>query len=127
MKARSAWVLLLGVSLAVMVAGGCSTKPADEPVGVAWKSNLPKKARRILDRADGIELCSLEPSPDPDREGERIRAWTVLGKTAIAARESGNCSRSSTRASPSRTRPGRRVSSRGTPSGPVMAARRSSW
>jgi hypothetical protein len=45
---------------------------------------MPAKAAAILDRADQIELYSLEPDPDSNAakapKGARFRGWPVLGK-----------------------------------------------
>jgi hypothetical protein len=51
------------------------------------KGGLPEKAAEILERADRIELYSLEPEPDPkaakDPTATFFRGWLVLGKTVI--------------------------------------------
>jgi hypothetical protein len=59
------------------------------------KGGLPEKAAAILEKAERIELYSLEPEPDPkvtkDPKTTHFRGWMVLGKTVVkqaAARKS---------------------------------------
>ncbi len=51
------------------------------------KSGLPDKVAEILNKADRIELYSLEPEPDPkaakDPKATLFRGYLVLGKTTI--------------------------------------------
>ncbi len=46
------------------------------------KKSLPEKAVAVLDKADRIELYSLEPEPEKKPE-KTLRGWAVLGKVTL--------------------------------------------
>src|SRR5262249_31812235 len=47
------------------------------------KKQLPEKARAILQKAEQIELLSLDPDFDTGKVKDGFRGWKVLGKTTL--------------------------------------------
>jgi hypothetical protein len=52
---------------------------ADEP------KKIPEKAQTILDKAESLEVWSLEPDREKDAGKESFHGWKVLGKTTVKA------------------------------------------
>ena len=45
--------------------------------------NIPDEPRAILDKAEQIELLSLDPVPSIEKLKDGFHGWKVLGKTAV--------------------------------------------
>jgi hypothetical protein len=52
---------------------------------VAAEKKLPEAAKVILDKANQIELYSLDPEAEPskDRKEKTLHGWKILGKTTL--------------------------------------------
>ena len=76
---------------AVLALAGCWAKEKDEPTpapregqeAIVWKSKLPEKVRRTLDKADSMDLYSLEPAQGSGNV-EKLHDWPVLGKMTVS-------------------------------------------
>lgn len=75
MLARPAICLTLAVA-----AVGCASIPP-----VADNNTMPADVQTVLDRCDEIELYSLDPAPNIDKEKpkDEFHGWKVLGKTTL--------------------------------------------
>jgi hypothetical protein len=69
--------LTLALAVAVVLLAGPSTQSADEP------DKAMDKVKAVLDKAESVEIYSLEPDKEKDATKESFRGWKVLGKTAV--------------------------------------------
>jgi hypothetical protein len=53
------------------------------PAAPCADDKLPEAAQTILDKAEHLELLSLDPSPQSEKPKETFHEYKVLGKTAI--------------------------------------------
>jgi hypothetical protein len=71
---RRSWLSLL-VFASVFALAGCGGQ------------RLPADAAAVLEKAEEIELYSLEPDKKAKKEGAGLRGWEVLGKTTLSGDE----------------------------------------
>jgi hypothetical protein len=78
MRAHRWIALLLGAVLTAPPAGGDEKKP---------ENKLPDAVQAVLDKADSIDLLSLDPSDRREKQVNFVQAefhgWTVLGQTTL--------------------------------------------
>jgi hypothetical protein len=55
--------------------------------GCGSGQRLPADARNVLEKADEIELYSINPDKKAKKEGQGLRGWEVLGQTTLSGDE----------------------------------------
>ncbi len=81
-----------GQRVVLGVLASVSTDGSGQVVAIKLgKGGLPEKAAEVLEKADQIELYSLEPLPEQkaaeDPNAPRFHGWLLLGKTTLKAGE----------------------------------------
>ncbi len=53
----------------------------------AGEDELPAGVKSMLDKAESIELYSLDPEPKGVGKGEKLHGWAVLGKATVKGKD----------------------------------------
>ena len=73
--------MILRRSLAVLALLACSALPA------CADNKLPADAETVLDKAEELELYSLDPTECDKKPKDGFHGWKVLGKTTLKKKE----------------------------------------
>jgi hypothetical protein len=74
-------------ALAAVVAAGGLAVAADDKADLDKFRKLPEAAKAILDKADQLEVFSLDPERPEQKPKDDFHGWKVLGKTAVEGAE----------------------------------------